>query len=259
MKKTLLLTFALAGLFLAQISFAQTQCTVNPVYTSPGIYPSDTLQDMMAAIPTNQVIQFVFPSDTVVFGQTIPFDSFEVSSISNIPGNLQWQCNNNHPACVYVTTPGQLTRGCVTIFDIPQTTNPAYPGYDSIIVTGIAWANFPLGGAQPISIDIPIYYRVTPYNGVVDGIVNTLDFSISPNPVAFRSSASFNLKKAARVNLTVIDMLGKEVMQISNRMMSAGEHDVKLDVSSLQAGAYFLRIDLNNGEFVQSKKFMTIR
>ena len=259
MKKTLLLTFALAGLFLAQIGVVQAQCTVNPVYTSPGIYPSDTLQDMMATVSTNQVVQFVFPSDTVIFGQTIPFDSFVVSSISNIPGNLQWECNNNHPTCVYVTTPGQLTRGCVTIFDIPQASNPAYPGYDSIIVTGIAWVTFPFGGAQPISTDIPVYYRVMPFNAVADGIVNTLDFTISPNPVAFRSNASFKLEEAAQVNLTVIDMLGKEVMQISNSMMSAGEHDVKLDVSSLQAGAYFLRIDLNNGEFVQSKKFMTIR
>ena len=259
MKKALLFTIALAGLFFAQIGTMNAQCIVDPQYTAPGIYPNDTLQDMMATVATNQVVQFVFPADTVVLGFTLPFDSFVVNSVNNIPSNLQWECNNNHPTCVYVTTPGQLTRGCVTIFDVPQVSNPAYPGYDSIIVTGVAWVTFPFGGAQSLATDIPVYYRIQPFNAVQGGAYSTLDLNISPNPVAYRSNATFNLETAANVKLTVIDMLGKEVKVLSNQMMNQGTHEVKLDVSSIEAGAYFVKIDVNNGEFVQSKKFMTIR
>ncbi len=257
MKKTLLLTIALAGLFMVQFGVVKAQCIVDPQYTAPGIYPSDTLLDMEVMAATNQVVQFVFPADTVIFGQTIPFDSFVVSSISNIPANLQWECNNNHPTCVYLTTPGQLTRGCVTIFDMPQAQNPAYPGYDSIIVTGIAWVTFPFGGAQPISTDISVFYRIG-LVGIDAGMFSTLDLNIAPNPVAFRSTASYNLEAAADIKITIVDMVGKEVMTVSEGTMNAGEHDVKIDASLLPAGAYFLKMDINKGEYVESKKFMAI-
>ena len=258
MKKTLLLTIALAGLFMVQFGVVKAQCIVDPQYTAPGIYPSDTLQDMDAMTPTNQVVQFVFPADTVIFGQTIPFDSFVVNNINNIPGNLQWECNLNHPTCVYVTTPSQLTRGCVTIFDTPQAQSPAYPAYDSIIVNGIAWVTFPFGGAQPISTDIPVYYRIGPAVSVADGMFGTLDLNIAPNPVAFRSTASYNLEAAADIKITIVDMVGKEIMTVSEGTMNAGEHDVKIDASLLPAGAYFLKMDINKGEYVESKKFMAI-
>ena len=251
--QTSILFFAL---LLGCFGMVKSQCVVDPQYTSPGIYPSDTLLDMFATQSTNQVVQFVFPPDTVLFGQTLPFDSFVVSGVTNIPANLQWECNNNHPTCTYVTTPGQLTRGCVTISDIPQAQNAAYPGYDSIIVNGTAWVTL-LGNAYPISTDIPIFYRIG-LVGIDAGMFSSLDFDIAPNPVAFRSTASFNLEAAADIKLTIVDMVGKEVRVVSEGMMNAGTHNVKIDASQLPAGAYFLKVEINNGDYSESKKFMAI-
>jgi hypothetical protein len=260
MKKILLLSFAFAALLLGYYSTASAQvCTPNPSYSSPGIYPSDTLQDMNVGVATNQVVDFVFPVDTVVFGFTLNFDSFVVSSVTGIPNGIDWECNLNHPLCVYVSNPPNLTRGCVKIFGTPTAQSSAYPGYDSIIVTGTAYVTVPFVGVQSFAQDIPVFYRIQGAVGLNPSQFANTGLTIAPMPVMGRSDVRYNLASGAMVNMRVFDVMGKEVMVLQNGEQRSGEHALEIDATDLTPGAYYLKLDINGGEFVQTKKFMTVR
>ena len=259
MKKNLL-HFALFVVSMLGVQTASAQtCTVDPQYTSPGIYPSDTLQDMWVGTATNQVIQFVFPADTTIFGQTIPFDSFRVSSVSNIPVGVQWECNQNHPTCSYVTTPGQLTRGCVKVFGTPTSGSTGFPNYDSLIVTGVAYFTV-FGSAQSIATDIAVYYRVDPNPFVaVDHMEQLVKLDVRPNPATEQTYATFSLPAGGNVKVSLYNVLGEEVRVLSEGVMAAGERSVRVNTQGLGEGIYFLRLDLNNGEYIGTKKVVSLR
>ena len=59
------------------------------------------------------------------------------------------------------------------------------------------------------------------------------------------------------MNLTVYDVLGRELSRLVNERMDAGYHDVKFDGSALASGVYFYR--LQAGSYVQTKKLMLLR
>lgn len=257
MKKNLRFSFLLFALLGFGLANAQV-CVVDPQYASPGIYPSDTLQDMRVGDPTLQVIQFVFPVDTVIFGFTLPFDSFIVSSVSNIPPGVQWECNLNHPTCVYVSNPPNLTRGCVKVFGTPTSGSTGFSAYDSLIVTGVAYVTV-LGNVTPISQDISVFYRVDPNVGINDGIKNSLKLGVNPNPSHNNAWVSFNLETPSDVKLSVYNTLGDEVAVMNDGLMTAGEKNLALTTSELGDGIYFLRLSLNNGEYVETQKIVNLR
>ena len=257
MKKTLHIAF----LFFALLGFGITKaqpCTVDPSYTAPGIYPSDTLQDMFVGTATLQTIQFVFPVDTVLFGFTLPFDSFVVSSVSNIPPGVLWECNQNHPTCSYVSNPPNLTRGCVKVYGTPTSPSAGYPAYDSLIVTGVAYVTL-FSQVQSLSQDISVYYRVTNSASNSSPFANTLDLQVAPNPIATNANVSFNLVSSATAVVSVYNMLGEEVIRMDQGMMSAGQKSVSINTNDLESGMYFLRVSINDGEYVETQKIATQR
>ncbi len=258
MKKILLLSFALAALFLGQFSTVDAQvCVVDPQYTAAGIYPSDTLMDMNQGTAVNQVVQFVFPSDTTIGPLTLPFDSFLVSQVTMIPPGLNWECNLNHPTCAYVTTSGQLTRGCVKIYGTP-TAMSAVPAYDSIVVTGVAYVTIPFVGVQSFAQDISVYYRIFGFSASDSPFANA-GLSIAPVPVAGQANVRYTLSGDAVVKVTVMDLMGREVAVLSEGMQRTGEQELVLDSKNFATGAYLLKLSINDGEFVQTKKFTSIR
>ncbi len=258
MKKILLLSFAFAALMVGQFSSVTAQvCVVDPQYTSPGIYPSDTLADMEEAVAYNEVVQFVFPVDTVLFGFTLAFDSFLVSQVTQIPAGLNYECNQNHPTCNYISNPPNLTRGCVKIYGTPTTATAAYPAYDSIIVTGVAYVTVPFVGVQSIPQDISVYYRI---GGVVANAspFATSGLNIAPNPVAGQANVRYNLVSDAVVKISVMDLMGREVAVLSEGMQRQGAQELVIDSKDLATGAYLLKMNINDGEYVATKKFTAV-
>jgi Secretion system C-terminal sorting domain len=261
MKKILLLSFAFVALLVGQFSMVSAQpavCVPDPNNASPGIFPSDTLPDMLAGAAYLEVVQFVFPVDTTLFGFTLNFDSFLVSQVTMIPAGLDWQCNNNHPLCHYVSAPPALTRGCVSIYGTPTAASPSYPGYDSIIVTGVAYVTVPFVGVQSIPQDISVYYRISGIIGTENPFANA-GLHIAPVPVAGQANVRYTLSSGANVKVSVMDLMGREVAVLTNGMQSTGLQEVVLDSKDLASGAYLLKLSINDGEFVQTKKFTSIR
>jgi hypothetical protein len=59
------------------------------------------------------------------------------------------------------------------------------------------------------------------------------------------------------VNLTVFDLLGRQVSVLVNERRDAGSYNVKFDGSNLASGMYFYR--LQAGSFVQTRKLLLLR
>lgn len=255
MKKRYLLTFLLLQLMTSLPLVAQV-CQVDSQYTSPGIYPSDTLADLVVGVSDTQVVQFVFPSDTVLFGQTIAFDSFR-ANVPNVPQGMAYQCNQNHPTCTYVTTPPALTRGCVTFYGVPSSTTANYPAYDSIMVDGIAYITV-FGSAQSLATPIPIYYRVLAV-GIEDPLAAQIGLTVSPNPAYAQAAVQFALPRSGEVRVSVHNLLGEEVGLVHTGKLRAGQHTLSVPVADLPPGCYLLRLELDRGLAVTVKKLLVVR
>lgn len=263
MKKNLLLPVLLAFAVIlgGSYAFGQVPCVVDPQYTSPGIYPNDTIPDGQVGVAYNEVVQFVFPLDTVIGGFPFDFDSFLVIGIQSSPAPwLVWECDQFAANCHYISAPPQLTRGCVLITGTPAATNPAWPAYDSVIVQGEGWVTLPFPiGAQAAPVDIPIYFRVGPAVSVEPPLVSNLGLEIAPNPTNGATRISFNLVEYADVRVSLTDMMGKEIAELKNGKQEFGAYDVDFNADEFPAGIYFVRLELNDGEYVKTQKVITTR
>jgi len=78
-----------------------------------------------------------------------------------------------------------------------------------------------------------------------------------PNPFNSTTTIFFEVKYPASVQLKVYDVLGREVYEIVNRYLSAGNYKFEFDASNLPSGTYFYR--LKGGGFVDVKKMILIK
>lgn len=83
-----------------------------------------------------------------------------------------------------------------------------------------------------------------------------------PNPCNPRTSISFSLPTAARVQLTLYNLLGQQVRLLADQLLPAGTHSVEWDgMNDLQrpaaTGVYFYRLEA--ADFQQSKKLILLK
>jgi hypothetical protein len=78
-----------------------------------------------------------------------------------------------------------------------------------------------------------------------------------PNPFNPSTTITYELPKTSQVNLTVYDILGRQVSVLVNERRDAGVHQVSFDGSNLASGAYFYR--LQAGNFAETKKLILVR
>ena len=78
-----------------------------------------------------------------------------------------------------------------------------------------------------------------------------------PNPFNPTTQISFALPLAAKVNLSVFNMLGQKVEELANHTFEAGVHAVQFNAASYSSGIYFYK--LTTGNFLQIKKMMLLK
>lgn len=78
-----------------------------------------------------------------------------------------------------------------------------------------------------------------------------------PNPFNPTTFIKFTLPEYSRVNITVYDILGREVMQLLNRQMSAGIHRIAFNAAGLPSGIYIYRMQAAGQTF--SRKMLLLR
>jgi len=79
-----------------------------------------------------------------------------------------------------------------------------------------------------------------------------------PNPFNSVSKIKFEIAKLSDVNITVYDILGKEVSSLVNEKLKPGTYETFFDGGGLSSGIYFCRLIVNS-EQKDFKKMMLIK
>jgi hypothetical protein len=103
-------------------------------------------------------------------------------------------------------------------------------------------------------------YHVSNTVGVQQGVPPVLKFDLAqnfPNPFNPSTKIDFDVPQSGLVKLTVYNVIGQEVAELINTTVSAGQHEVTFNASSLPSGAYFYK--LQQGNSVMVKKMLVMK
>jgi hypothetical protein len=76
------------------------------------------------------------------------------------------------------------------------------------------------------------------------------DVSFFPNPAGETANLRFRLEDSEQLKVTICDLLGRELMNLSDETHMAGENGLSFSTSNLPAGVYFYRIATPTGASV---------
>ncbi len=223
---------------------ATAQCTPDPQFTTPGVYPDSATGFASACVGVayDQLITNVVPVDTTTFIGPIPvtltFDSVVIVSVTGLPPGFSFACfdgqNTTSPVDGCAFEGG--TIGCVSIFGTP---GAADVGVYALNITVDAY----LAG-QPTpqaTYDVDYYViEVLPAASCSGSGINeetASPFTLYPNPVA--ESFTLNGLEGVEVsNISITNADGKVMSSYSN--VNGASFD--MNVSELAAGVYFVHI-----------------
>ena len=87
----------------------------------------------------------------------------------------------------------------------------------------------------------------------IDPDLLTQSFQVFPNPAQTQVALRFQSDEAAEVNISLFNMMGQEMMQLSE-FVGIGEQEVQMNLLDVPAGTYLLR--LKTGQTQVSKRLM---
>ena len=96
--------------------------------------------------------------------------------------------------------------------------------------------------------------------GVDDKFLTPLTFNLEqnyPNPFNPSTMIKFVIPKSSFVNLTVYDVLGRQVETLINEVKHPGDYEIEFDASELSSGIYFYRIQAS--DFTETKKMILLK
>ena len=77
-----------------------------------------------------------------------------------------------------------------------------------------------------------------------------------PNPFNPSTRIDFDVPETGQVKLTVYNVIGQEVAELINNTITAGQHEVTFNASSLPSGAYFYKLQQGNSVMVKKMLLM---
>jgi hypothetical protein len=241
--KRLLLFFAAT---LITAASATAQCTPDPQYTDPGVYPDSAtgFPDGCVGDLYDLTITNVVPVDTTTMIGPIPvtlsFDSANVVSVTGLPPGFTYSCydaqNTTSPPDGCAFEGG--TTGCITITGTPQ------PGDEGVYNLSIDVDVYLEGGTTPAAQQTVDYYsiEILPAGSCGVGIneAAAANFRLFPNPV----SESFTLSGLDGLDIETIEIsntAGKIVRTYNDVNVSS----FNINVADLNDGVYFVKVGHN--------------
>ena len=249
MKKTLLTL----GLAIATI-FASAQCTPDPQFSAPGIYPDSTtgLSPAYVGQAYNEVITIITPLDTTVEYNGIPIPvtvlTIELTSLTGLPASFSYDCEAGN--CTFA---GGATSCAVLSSPSPDVSEL---GSHQIIMntTTTADAGLPINIEQ---VDVIDYYYIEVLNATSTlNQFNDLSFELKgvfPNPAVNNAKIQFISGTPEAVTFKVYNLLGEEIeSQFINSQR--GVNTINVNTTSYSEGMYLYSI--NNGKEVLTKRMI---
>jgi hypothetical protein len=96
-------------------------------------------------------------------------------------------------------------------------------------------------------------FQITNSTDVATTLKTDMDFNLFPNPFSESAKAVFTLPGKENVEVTVLDIMGKEVKNIFSGV-AEGRQEIVIDRNGLSAGIYLLNVQTSKGGF--SQKFI---
>lgn len=255
MKKTLLSLFVL---FSISSSLLAQNCTPDPQFTVPGVFPDSVTNLPIAYVgtPYSEVITAVTPADTcivIVFPPctTVPIDSVVVTSVTGLPPGFNIVSMNEN-VLPFKFLGG--TSSCMLITGNPLT---ADTGRYNIFVSGTSYATvFGLTQTQPFDVN---YYFIDVVDSsgttsIEDFTANVFDIKQNfPNPFNTKSTIVYNLPTSAAVTMSIVNVLG-EVISSETIGGVQGVNRYTLNADKLESGIYFYQMTYQNQKI--TKRFI---
>jgi hypothetical protein len=92
-----------------------------------------------------------------------------------------------------------------------------------------------------------VYYD--PSVGMDEQITNLIRLKIFPNPAHSASNLEYKIDEACTVHIDILDLSGKEVMDVFSGYRQKGEHMISFETRTLAPGNYILRLTTPYGIF----------
>lgn len=239
MKKLLLFI----SISLISIAGVNAQCTPDPAFTEPGIYPDSATGFAQACVGVlyEETVTNIVPVDTTVelipgFPTTLAFDSIVITNFTGLPASMTYDCNTSLGGCTFAG--GEA--GCVLITGTPTAGEIGL--YNPVITVDVYVGGL---GTSSSTQDIDWYFIDVADCSSAAIEENVMDaINVFPNPA--NNVLSINGLSGTTEAIEISDANGKVMISQSN--INSISHDV--EVENLDAGIYFVRITENNNSRV---------
>lgn len=253
MKRLLLL--ATMALFTGAMAFAQ--CTPDPQYTNPGVYPDSAtgFLDAYVDCPYEQLITNVIPVDTTTMvgpiPVTLPFDSVVITSVTGLPPGFTYSCYDAQN----VTSPLDQcafeggTIGCVSISGTPVAGDEGIYNLNIIVDAYLGGLSTPQATQDVDYYTIEVLAPIVPCPLIGIEEYLTSRFKLFPNPVA----ESFTLDGLEGLDISTISITNLEG-KVLNSYTDITSSTFDMNVADLESGVYFVRIA--HGSSIDAVRFI---
>ncbi len=175
-----------------------------------------------------------------------------VLKLDNSPEETTWEFTNSQGEVIYeggpYTTPGQQILEQYT-FDVTDcntfTINDA--GGDGLTEGGsfaVGFQTFIIAQGNTFGSKAEGQFIIS-FTEVEENLVSQT-INIFPNPVKDVLNFQFTLEQEEQVQYSLIDPLGREIFNVDEGIESSGQKEYILDLSTLNAGIYYLSVELRS-------------
>lgn len=243
--------FILSTVITLSFSNYFTQCIPDSIYADStfGVWPTPqtNFPPGDVGIPYYEVVNFKIPRDAGAIDSAAAgtyIDSIVLTSISNIPPGLSYECNNSSCSWRYDSL------GCASVIGTPTTIGSYQISLDATVWTQLFFTPFPI----PYSFD---GYVINIGNTGIE-ITDLENSRISlqnaiPNPSNERTKIQYLNNKVENIIFEVTNLLGDRIY-FDFFSSKRGVNNIYLNTSELTNGIYIYSI--NNGRDKSSKRLV---
>ncbi len=85
------------------------------------------------------------------------------------------------------------------------------------------------------------------YIGLEEVSLNNVSMTIYPNPAKDNATIDITLSQNSVATIKVVDLMGRNVIELGTKSMKAGQNTIELNTSNLNNGMYFVKVASENG------------